>query len=120
MVWKRKHFNPKEEIARTGFHVALISYISFWAIDLVQPGFVSRYVSVHIFLLAIVAFGLLWSREMDSYRERPLVHKVVALISGIALAMLIWHTSEGLDEYRAALVVIGLATPWLILKAFKK
>ena len=119
MIWQSKQWRAREEIAKTGFLTALVSYISFWFVDLMQPGFVSRYFSVHIFLLAMVVFGLWWAQEIEEYEEKPLIQAVIAGLSGIAVAVLIWGASEGLDEYRAALVVIGFITPWFILKALK-
>ena len=119
MIWQSKKWRAREEIAKTGFLTALVSYVSFWFVDLIQPGFVSRYFSVHIFLLVLVVFGIWWAQEMEEYEEKPLVQTAIAGLSGIAAAVLIWGASEGLDEYRAALVVIGLVTPWFILKALK-
>lgn len=48
-------------VARTGFWVSAVSYAVFWACDLARPGFVSRYFSVHVFLIAALAFGAWWT-----------------------------------------------------------
>ena len=52
----------QSSIAKTGFVTALISYAVFWAADIIHPGFVSNYFSVHLFLLAALGFAgwLLW------------------------------------------------------------
>lgn len=52
-------------VARTGFWTSVISYIVFWACDLARPGFVSRYFSVHLLLLAALAFGG-WMTYLES------------------------------------------------------
>lgn len=119
MIWKRKQFRVREEIAKTGFLTAFVSYIVFWGADLLKPGFVSRYFSVHIFLLAMVVFGIWWGHEIEEYCEKPLVQSTAAIISGIVVAVLIWGASSGLDSYRAALVIMGFVTPLLVLKVLK-
>lgn len=52
-------------VARTGFWTGLASYLVFWAADLARPGFVSRYFSVHLFLLMTLAFGG-WMTYLES------------------------------------------------------
>ena len=51
------HLRTSEAIARTGFVTSVISYAIFWIADIIHPGFVSDYFSVHIFLLAAIAFA---------------------------------------------------------------
>lgn len=46
-----------KSIAYTGFIVSLVSYVVFWGADIARTGFVSRYFSVHVFLLAALVFG---------------------------------------------------------------
>ncbi len=45
----------------TLFRVSALSYVLFWAADAMRPGFVSRYVSVHLFGLLALVFGTLFA-----------------------------------------------------------
>ena len=120
MIWKRKQFHLWETVSRTGFLTSLVSYLIFWLMDLIRPGFVSRYFSVHIFLLAALLFGLWWSWIVEEYTERPFVQTAIALVLGIVVAVLIWFATQGFDGYRVLLTLIGLVTPTLILSVIKE
>jgi len=119
MIWKTKSFSAIETITRTGFLVAVTSYILFWLLDALQPGFVSRYFSVHIFLLAAIVFGVWWAAVVDQYTQRPWLESLVALSLGIILAVITWNTSDGLDGYRLLLALMGLFTPSIIYVLIK-
>jgi hypothetical protein len=119
MITLRKTTKPLEAISRTGFLTSLVAYVVFWLVDLMEPGFVSRYFSVHIFLLTSLLFGLSWSSAMDEYIERPLVQLVLALIFGILLAVLTWGVAEGMDGNRLIVTIIALFVPWLVLRLLK-
>ncbi len=105
-----------ETLARTAFFVSLISYIVFWLADLAVPGFVSRYFSVHLFLLASILFGMLWSHVLREYEERPWVHVCTATCLGAVGAILVWIASEGSGGYRVLMSAIALIAPFVILK----
>jgi hypothetical protein len=114
MIWKKHTQKPLEAIARTGFLISFTSYNVFWVTDLIQPGFVSRYFSVHIFLLAAIIFAVVWSRVMEEYTDRPIVQTLVALTFGVFLAVLTWDIASDLDLYRLPLVLIAAVTPLTI------
>ena len=114
MIWQQKTLKPLEAILRTGFLVSLTSYIVFWLADVVQPGFVSRYFSVHIFLLATVVFGILWSMVLEEYVARPLVHVVAAVAFGVLLAVLTWGLARDVDVYRIPLTILTFITPTIL------
>ncbi|MBI4435387.1 hypothetical protein HY630_01840 [Candidatus Uhrbacteria bacterium] len=114
MIWHQKTLNPLEAILHTGFLVSLTSYIVFWLADVVQPGFVSRYFSVHIFLLATVVFGVLWSMVLEEYEQRPLVHVALAITLGVVLAVLTWGLADDLGVYRVPLVLFAAIAPILL------
>jgi len=114
MIWKQKTLNPPEAITRTGFLVSLTSYIVFWLADVVQPGFVSRYFSVHIFLLATVVFGVLWSIVLEEYVQRPLVHVLSAVTFGVVLAVLTWGLAVDLEVYRVPLILLTAVSPMIL------
>ena len=114
MIWQKKIFKPLEAITWTGFLVSLTSYIVFWLTDVVIPGFVSRYFSVHIFLLASVVFGVLWAGVLEEYASRPILQVAVALFCGFVLAVLTWCLVQDLGVYRVPLALIFLFTPTIL------
>lgn len=119
-MWKHKNLHrPLEAIARTGFLTAIISYLAFWLVDVVKPGFVSRYLSVHIFLLAAILFGICWSRTMEEYTERPWLQSLTVVALGFLLAVLTWGVVEDLGIYRLFLVVLAFATPFVVCALIK-
>lgn len=120
MIWQRKTLKPLEAIARTGFLVSLASYVIFWLADVVQPGFVSRYFSVHVFLLGSVVFGLLWASVLEEYASRPIFQVAVALFCGLVLAVLTWSLAQDLDVYRVPLALVSLFTPTILYALVRK
>jgi hypothetical protein len=114
MIWQQKTDKPLVAILRTGFLVSIISYLVFWLADVGQPGFVSRYFSVHLFLLASIVFGVLWSSVLREYEQRPLMHAVVALTFGVLLCVLTWSLAHDLGVYRVPLVVLAFVTPTIL------
>jgi len=119
MIWKQKTSDSIATVVQTGFLVSVMSYVGFWGIDLLAPGFVSNYVSVHIFLLTALVFGVGWGTLIESYRERIGVQAFVALILGLFLSVLVWYFSEGLEAYRGLLVLVALPSPLLLLKLLR-
>lgn len=94
-------------LTRTAFFTSLVSYVGFWLADLVEPGFVSRYFSVHVFLLSSIVFGLLWSHLLEEYEERPLVQLVVSVALGLLAAVFVWQVA---GEYRMLLSLGAFTT----------
>ncbi|MBI5794318.1 hypothetical protein HZA87_04550 [Candidatus Uhrbacteria bacterium] len=119
MIWKSATHQPLTTLACTGFLVSVTSYLVFWVIDLLIPGFVSRYFSVHVFLLAALVFGTLWSHGLKQYEERAWMHRVVALLFGILGSVIAWKAGEMLYGYRLITSVVALLTPLLILQLIK-
>ena len=62
-------------IARTGFYVSVVSYLVFLLADLIKPGFVSNYMSVHWFLFAAIVFAVWWSYSQHAgpKSDRPAI-----------------------------------------------
>jgi len=118
MFWKHTS-RPLEIVTRTGFHVSIVSYLVFWLADLLQPGFVSRYFSVHAFLLAAIIFGVLWSWCMQEYVERPWLQGVVLIAFGVFLSMITWSLTKDLEMYRLLIVLLCFFTPWIIYRLIK-
>jgi hypothetical protein len=116
----KKGHSQLEAISKTGFLVSLSAYLLFWLSDLIQPGFVSRYFSVHIFLLTALVSGLLWSHLVNEYTDRPLIQTITTLLIGIFLAVVAWLSSEGLGGYRFPVTLIAFFTPSMVYSLMKK
>ena len=107
--------NFQTTISRTGFYVSLISYVVFWVLDILKPGFVARTFSVHIFFLSAIVFGIWWAVVVKEYTERPWFEMLVALVLGILLSVLTWIFGEGLGMFRFLIVLTAFFTPLLFL-----
>lgn len=97
-----------------GFLVNLTSYVVFWLVDVAEPGFVSRYFSVHIFLLAGIVFGIAWSSVLETYEQRPLMHLLFVIVFGVVLSVITWNFVADLGVYRVPLVFISAACPAIL------
>lgn len=105
----------QERIAKTGFFTSAISYVSFWIVDALRPGFVARYLSVHLFLLAAVVFGAWWMATVREYRDWPFAQYGVAAVLGIVLASIAWTLGAGFESYRLLAVLAAFVTPATVL-----
>ena len=105
----------QERIAKVGFFTSATSYVSFWIVDAIRPGFVARYVSVHLFLLASIVFGAWWTMAVRAYRDWPFAQYVVATFFGIVLSTVAWNLGAGFESYRLLAVVAALVTPATVL-----
>jgi hypothetical protein len=119
MIWKFKTTPLLETIARTGYLTSVVSYVIFWVTDLVIPGFVSRYFSVHVFLLTALVCGFVWGSRVKEYTERAWLHQGMALLFGILLSVIVWNSSEGLDGYRLVVSLMALVTPTVVYALIK-
>tara|TARA_Y100000031_G_C8113545_1_gene334692 strand:+ start:152 stop:487 length:336 start_codon:yes stop_codon:yes gene_type:complete len=102
-------------IARTGFYVSTISYLVFLLADLIKPGFVSNYMSVHWFLLAAIVFAIWWGSRLESVRQRVSVQYAVSVLFGLIAAILVWKAGVDLEEFRILTVILAFALPSIIL-----
>ena len=115
-LFKKNHHHYQKTIARTGFFTSLTSYVLFWLFDLLRPGFVSRYFSVHVFLLLAILFGFWWSRIKEKECEKQWVYSLIALLFGFLLAVVTWSLGEGFGAYRILIGLIALITPALFFR----
>ncbi len=109
----------QEKISRTGFFTSVISYVGFWILDALRPGFVARYLSVHIFLLSAIVFGAWWSLTVQEYRDWPFFQYVVAILLGILCAWVTWQTGVGFESYRLLAVAAAFIIPSIILSVVR-
>lgn len=117
MFFHRTSF--QEPIAKTGFLVSLTSYVCFWFLDVVRPGFVSRYVSVHIFLIFAIVFGVWWATVVKEYIDRIRLQRLLLIVFGIAIALFIWNTGVVFGGWRIPLGLFGLFVPVLTWRLIK-
>lgn len=94
--------------------MSLMSYLVFWLADVVQPGFVSRYFSVHLFLLTGVVFGSVWAWVLEEYTSRPLLAVAFAILCGLLLAVFTWRLAGDLGVYRVPLVLVSAGVPTIL------
>ena len=105
--------NMFERIAKTGFYMSLFSYVAFWMMDILRPGFVSRSFSVHLFLLATVIFGIWWGMTVKDYTDRPWLQMLTTVAFGIILSVITWRFGEGFDALRPLMTLVAFFTPLL-------
>lgn len=109
----------QERIARTGFCVSLVSYFGFWLMDFLIPGFVSRFFSVHLFLLLAIAFGIWWFEVVEEYADQPMVERIIALVIGIVLSVIVWKNGEGFESLRFIATLAAFCVPFLVRRLIK-
>jgi len=109
------HNTWQETISRTGFLTSAASYAAFWLADIMRPGFVARYFSVHLFLLAALAFGAWWAISVREYRDWPLMQYAIAIFFGLLLAALVWSTGTGFESYRLLAVAAAFLVPSVVV-----
>ncbi len=108
-------------LAKTTFLTALASFVGFLMLDLARPGFVSRYASVHWFLMAALASGIWWAASGASVgRERRLGQAVAVSGVSVLAVMASWQLREGLGEHVMLVVVLSAAAPWFILNLLRR
>lgn len=105
----------QEKISRVGFFTSAAAYVVFWIADLLRPGFVARYFSVHFFLLAAVVFGAWWMRSVREYHDWPFFQYAFAVAFGALFATLTWNVGAGFESYRLLAVAVAAVTPAVIL-----
>jgi hypothetical protein len=108
--------SASEAIAQTGFIVSVISYAVFWSTDAFRLGFVARYLSVHVFLLSALVFGVWWASAAEHWRERRLLVYGAGSVLGILLTGTVWTAGEGLAEYRLLLAAIAAFVPLICIR----
>lgn len=106
-------------IAKTGFLVSLTSYVSFWLLDALRPGFVARYLSVHLFLLSALIFGIWWVQTGETSLDRPRLQVILAAFLGVLCCVLVWRSGSGFGSLRIVVSLLSAFLPLLILRLVK-
>ncbi len=117
MVFVPKQF--QEQIARTGFLSCLASYGIFWLLDLMRPGFVARYFSVHIFLLGVIVFGIWWANVVSEYADHRRVQWIFAGIAGLFLSVITFQLGDAFGIGRVFLGAMAFFVPLLVLRLIR-
>ncbi len=102
------------DIVKVGFYTSLTSYIVFWLADSVRPGFVSFHFSVHIFLIFIILFGILWSHFSGMINGKK-INLILPFISGSIFFIVTWRVLDDFDELQAIISILALMTPMLFI-----
>lgn len=115
------HFTQEEQasIARTGFMMSLASYVLFWGLDILRPGFVARFFSVHIFLIGVIVFGVWWGSVVEEYMDRPVLQHMLLFVCGVFAAVLTWNLGSVFGGWRVMISFISLMLPVLVLRLVK-
>lgn len=111
-------------IAKTGFVTSLVSYIAFLALEWMRPGFVSNFLSPHLFLLAGLIFGVWWVMEEQKRPTSPTpMGRITGIIGLVALSFLLawfaWHEGRPFGDFRVIVALIALGLPSLIVYSLK-
>ncbi len=115
MGWFTKKNNYQETIARTGFIVSVVAYLWFWLADVIKPGLVSNYMSVHWWLLTSLLFGIWWMVVEKETQDHRFWNYALALFLGIIAAIIVWNIGLNLEEYRFMAVLIAFILPLAVV-----
>jgi hypothetical protein len=113
------HHESLRKIAATGFMASLVSYAAFWLADAVRPGFAARTVSVHVFLLACLAFGALWIHVGAESRPHPMLATLLLIPLSLVSAVLLWNLGAGFGDARILATLFAAATPLALYRLLK-
>lgn len=98
-------------VARTAFVTAALSLLLAWAAELVRPGSVSRFLSLHLFLLAAALAAAWHAATVSRYRDRPLAQYALALALMPAAGYAAWRLGGGFGELRVLAAALACAIP---------
>ena len=99
----------------TGFVTSVVAYAVLLVAEAVRPGFVSRFLSVHLFLLAALAFAAWELAVTKRYGEWAVLHYFAAILAAPACAYLVWSLGAGFGEFRLVAALFAAFVPITIL-----
>ncbi|GEM_PF-2040287 len=109
--------NPWESAARIVLAASLAWYAAFWLADALRPGFVSRYLSVHWFLLVALACAgwlLVLGVTSAKWTKIPRAWLLLALPAGLLAGWVAWRVGAGAGEYRVLLALLAFTAPFAL------
>ena len=117
-MFSRDQNNNQAILAKTGFFVSLFSYCVFWGAEILRPGMISRYFSVHIFVITAIVFGLWWAlcgaeKSAHSWRSWGVV-----FVSCVCASLVAWFFGDGFGGYRVLACVGAFFLPFLLWLVF--
>ncbi len=107
--------NAQEQIAKTLFLTSVTSYGVFWICDVLRPGFVARYLSLHVFLLLAVVSGVWWAACVRTYQDWPLLQYVIAGVLGLVTMYFVWVVGEPFGDVRVLAAGLAFFVPIISL-----
>ena len=113
-------------IFRTAYLVSCASSLIFLTLDWLRPGFVSNFLSPHLFLLSAIIFGVLSCRQSSRPVSLPSSPRrgwgwcsavapiLVCLTIGLLLALFTWVEGRALGDMRILVTIVAFLIPWLV------
>ena len=127
MKWSETVVDELIPILKTGTVVSAVSYVFFFVVEWMRPGFVSNVFSVHVFLFSALLFGCLWGIATQKYpSEEEVSHRLSlgaflsACIFGLLLAWFAWTEGRSLGDFRLLLVLISFVAPFLVAGVIRR
>lgn len=108
-----------EHVFKTGFFTCVTSYVIFWGMDLIRPGFVSRTFSVHIFFAVAVFCAIFWLSYHPEPKFSSFLSGISSVLFGVLLAVLVWGFGQGLGEHQIPATVLALFLPSLLFRLIR-
>lgn len=105
---------PWQTVAATGYVVSLFSYVGFWVLDALRPGFVSRTFSVHVFLLSAVLFGIAWHASGARIKDTPVRDYLLAAGGAAVLSAVVWNLGSGFGAFRILMTSLAFILPFSV------
>jgi|GEM_PF-1576158 len=105
-------------IAKTGFYSSFIGYLIFILAEYARHGFVSFIFSPHLFLIAILVFGLWWGLEGNYQTNKfsGLFSWLGLLLASLILFIIVWKEGEVFGDSRVIAALIAFCLPAIVYK----
>ena len=109
-------------ITRTGYIVSCISYVVFMALDWLRPGFVSNFLSPHLFLLSAIIFGILWAHRSNLQSPNSITNfqsLFHIFLLGFLFAIFAWTEGRPFGDLRVLVTLVAFVVPFLVVSSLK-
>jgi len=117
MFWHHKEINFSETISQTLFLTALSSFVVFLSLDLLLPGFVSRILSVHWFLLVAMISGVWWGIQRTEIKDLKISWWlwIVTSLFSVVFVGLLWSFRADLSDFLVLVLPLAFMAPFLVI-----